>query len=165
VCTEAVSVRAAVDAALRLFAGAAARGLAWQIPHEDAACASTYTGPKLLITHETVSEDDAPAAMTVLRDITGAPCNLAPGTSGCWVHSGTITLSAGSFDQLSEEQQALTMLRELVHALGLSHAITCGESLLVSAEICPDARPADLGADDIASLNELLAVTLQVLRG
>jgi hypothetical protein len=161
---EDAATIAAATSALNRLAAATARGLGWQIARDDAACDSGFSQPRLLITRDTVP-DDTSAARTGVKDITGASCDVAAGAVGCWVNSGTITLNAAAFDMLTEEQQALTVLREIARALGLSHSTACTDSLLISADRCPDATPADLGADDIASLNELLAAALKALNG
>jgi hypothetical protein len=162
---EDEATRTAAALALKRLADATARGLGWQIAADSAACDSSYSQPRLLITRETQADDTATAAKTSVKDTTGAPCDVGTGTSGCWVDTGSITINGAAFDRLTEEQRAFTILREITRALGLSHATTCAESLLISPDRCPNVNPVDLGADDIASLNELLTVALRALNG
>jgi subtilisin family serine protease len=155
--------RAAADAALRRLAEAVGRGLAWQLTRDDGACDAAVAQPKLLITRAVVRSDARLAAQTSITDQSGAACDTASG-SGCWVGVAAVAVNPPAFDQLADEQQAAVVLRELARALGLGPATSCDGSLMVSLNRCPGVPPQDLGADDIASLNEVLAATLPVLQ-
>jgi hypothetical protein len=158
------ATRAAAEAALTRLGAATARGLGWQVVRDDAVCDEGATQPRLLITRAAVAADAGPAVRTTFTDVTGTACATGADGPACWAQVAAISVNPAGFDPLPAEEQATDLLRELAHALGLGEAAGCTDSLMAGADRCPDARAADLGPDDIASLNELLAVTLKALQ-
>jgi hypothetical protein len=155
--------RSAADAAIQAWQNAL--GLGWQIVRNDDACKPDFPQPKLLITRDTERVSRFVLASTPAVDMDGKECTTDLSGSVCWVGTATIKINPGAFDHLPSGAQVHTILHEMGHALGLAHTRGCGDSVMWwDLTECPASPLTNPGSDDIASLNELLAATLPVLR-
>jgi thermitase len=161
--TSDAATRAAAESALQRLTDAGARGLAWRIVRDDASCDAGFSQPRIVITRDLVGSDEGPALQTTMKDVSGGTCEPASGGPACWAGVAAIAVNPLAFDQLADDQKVTSLMRELARSFGLGQATTCGDSMMVTADRCPGASQ-DLGADDIASLNELLAATLKAMK-
>lgn len=161
--TDAATLTAA-ETAVQRWIDAAQRGLGWRIVRTDAACDSGFTQPRLLIKRELVDEDDNVLGETPALDLSGQECDVDLRGTTCWISTATVRLNPPGFDRLSDDQRVATVLHEMGHAFGLAHTRGCGDSIMWYNTRCDFAPTLFPGADDIASLNELLTVTLRALQ-
>lgn len=155
----------AAEVAIQKWQEATAAGLAWKLVRNDAACEDSFTQPRLLIKRQLVSQRRFVLGRTILTDTSGADCTIDLRGSSCWIGAATVALNPPGFDRLPRDEQMITVLHEVGHALGLAHNRGCGDSLMwFDAGGCSGRSPDRPGIDDISSLNELLATTLKALR-
>ncbi|MFN8557734.1 MAG: S8 family serine peptidase [Dehalococcoidia bacterium] len=156
ICAEAsAALGGAFDAALTRWADAASRGLNWRVAADGRACDAEATAPRVLLT---IAGDGAAAATAVT--VSGAGCE---GAAACWVETVTVAVNPQILGGMAEDQRAAELMRALARAVGLGEARSCADASLMLPASCAG-RGADLGADDIASLNALLATTQQALQ-
>jgi hypothetical protein len=155
----------AAETAIQRWVEAADRGLGWKLVRDDAACEASFTQPKLLIRREQVTRRRNVLGRTQVTDLDGKDCVFDLRGTVCWIGTATVLLNPPGFDRLPQDEQMATVLHEIGHALGLAHSRGCGDSVMwYDAGGCHGTPPRYPGADDIASLNELLVATLAVLR-
>ncbi len=155
----------AAEAAIQRWTEAGAAGLGWKVVRDDTMCDAPASQPKVLIRRDPVTRSRAVLGRTRFFDQAGQRCRLDGNGGTCWVGTVQISLNPAGFDRLRPEAQSTTVLHEIGHALGAAHSRQCGDSLMwYEARGCPYAPRAAAGSDDVASLNELLALTLPVLQ-
>ncbi len=161
------AARSAAEIAIQRWLDAATRGLAWTLVRNDDACIPDFAAPRLLIKQDQFSRSRAVLGRTTATDLDGKTCKFDLNGTTCWVGAATVTLNPPGFGRLNGERQVLTVMHEIGHALGLAHTRGCSESIMwfdaggCGLSVLPPQGPS---ADDIASLNELLAVTLRALQ-
>ncbi|MBI2760292.1 MAG: hypothetical protein HYX51_02560 [Chloroflexi bacterium] len=155
------ATRDAAEAALRHWQDA--EGFGWQLRRDDAVCDENAPGPKMLILRETVDDDSFLGKEW--EDAFDTPdCDPDAEITNCWIEVAYVAANPPGFDQLGRDEKAATMIHEIGHGLGLAHATVCAETIMWSADDCERSNRPPPGADDVASLNELLAATLAVLQ-
>lgn len=150
----------------------------WRLLRDDAACAPDFNRPKITIRRETFIGRFSryvpflpfyglfATPRTSVQDVNGLPCPLDLNGGACWAGSASIRLNPEGFEYLSDNAQVMAMVRQLGYALGLAEARACTASVMWSdpgCSVAPNLYP-EPGPDDIASMNELLGVTLKVLQ-
>lgn len=159
------SVAAAGAAAFAIEQWKAAPSFPWQIVRNDTACSDDFTEPKLLFKHATLIRSPFVGGGTYAVDADGKQCfSNEVRVSTCWVKTATVVLNAPGFDRAPSEEQTFIALHKMGHALGLDHAFACGDTVMYYTDLCRAAPTMRAGADDIASLTELLGATLRVLQ-
>ena len=142
-----------------------APGLGWKITRNDDACSPTFKEPKILVQREGPGFPRFAAGRALGLDAKGERCKVDLAGTACWMNQVTVELSVRAFDRLPPNQRVATVLHELGHALGLAHARSCSQQTVMWHDFfCPQLAATQVGADDIASANELLAETLRVLK-
>jgi hypothetical protein len=158
------ATRTAAETAIDRWNESSQRGLAWRLIRNDEACSDGFTAPKLLITREQFSRYRFVLGRAAAKDLNGSDCKVDLNGTVCWASVVRVQVNPPGFDRLRADEQVATMLHEIGHALGLAHANGCGDSVMWFDTGCIWSPTQHPGMDDIASLNDLLGVTLQVLR-